>query len=681
MYYLITNNTNFGEGEKFSPTNPLFHNIQRISVEKSLELLSQYNVLGFDTETTGLDCFKDKLLMLQLGTFIDQFVIDCTTVDIQNYKSILEDDSIVKIGANLKFDIQFLYSNNIIISNVYDVLLSEYVIYNGLNQQRLQTIYLKYCQQYAISTDLTRKYIKKAQSGWYSLFSLVYAYCNVVLDKEIRNNLNQGLTNENIKYAANDVKYLNVIRVAQINRAKDTECLKAVNLENKFVRVLAYVEFCGLKVDKERWLNLYQENLTKYQKYLNLLNKWIWDNDIKKYQDTQYDLFMDITNQYPTTINWNSPTQLVNLLVGLGFDITDKHGKTTTDDEILKKYKGNELIDLLLAFSEYKKKVTTYGIDFLQYINENTGRIHPDFTQLVNTSRLSCSKPNLTNIPADKDDTTYKESFRYCFVPEKGNILYDADYSAQESIILINSSKEKNLIKFYKETPDADLHCYVAKLTFPNELSNLSLTEIKKQHKDLRAIAKVVEFATAYGGNSLTISTKAKVSKEDGERIYNQYMAAFPDLANYFKTIGETTLKQGYVLISPVTGRKYYFPKYDEYFKLKSQFSLESDDWKRMKNMESAMQRLAQNYPIQGQSAETIKIAAILVFDYIVQNNYFNIFKLIDLVHDEILSEFPEDKLEEFSKVILNAMELSGSFYCKIIPLKAAGESGDYWIH
>ena len=171
------------------------------------------------------------------------------------------------------------------------------------------------------------------------------------------------------------------------------------------------------------------------------------------------------------------------------------------------------------------------------------------------------------------------------------------------------------------------------------------------------------------------------MSKEDGVRIYDQYMASFSDLASYFKTVGEQTIKQGFVLVSPLTGRKYYFPKYKEYLEYKNQSDLSTADWKTMKQMESAMQRLAQNYPIQGQSAETIKIAAILVFDYIVENNYFNIFKLIDLVHDEILAEFPKEKLEEFSKVILNAMEKSGSYYCKTIPLKASGDSGDYWIH
>ena len=680
MYYLITNNKEFGTGEIFSRANPLFNNIQKISVEKSLELLSQYDVLGFDTETTGLNCFKDKIIMLQLGTFIDQFVIDCTTVNIQLYKHILENKNILKIGANLKFDIQFLYANNIIIDNVYDVLLAEYVLYNGLNQERLKTIYLKYCTDFKLPQELLKKYLRKATNGWYSLFSLVYEYCGVVLDKEIRNRISTNLSNETIEYAAKDVKYLSSIRLEQLNKAKETNCLTAINLENKFVRVLAYVEFCGLKVSRQRWLALYQQNLNKQQELLTKLNKWIWDNNISRYKDVQYDLF-NTEDNYNTTINWNSPAQLINLLTYLQFDLRDKHGKVTTDDEILSKYKGNELIDLLLEFSEYKKKVSTYGIEFLSYIDETTNRIHPDFTQLVNTSRLSCSKPNLTNIPADGDNTSHAQSFRYCFVPEKGNILYDADYSAQESIILINNSQEENLIKFYKETPDADLHCYVAKLTFPEELGNLSLTDIKKYHKNLRSIAKTVEFATAYGGNGDTISNKTGVSKEDGYRIYDQYMKAFPNLAKYFKQIGEQTIKQGYVLISPLTGRKYYFPKYKEYLELKNRDYLSTDEWKAMKQMESAMQRLAQNYPIQGQSAETIKIAAIIVFDYIIQNNYFGIFKLIDLVHDEILSEFPEDKLEEFSKVILGAMEKSGSYYCKTIPLKAAGDFGDYWIH
>ena len=682
MYYLITNNTKFSKGDYLSLTDPLYNNIQIISVQRSLDLLENQKILGFDTETTGLDCFEHKITMLQLGTFLDQFVIDCLTVDIQNYKSILENPNILKIGANLKFDIQFLFTNNIIINNVYDVLISEYVIFNGLNEQHLHNIYLKYCSEYNVHEDERKKYLQKAKSGRYSLFSLVYKYCNVVLNKGIRDELYLGLTNKNIEYAAKDVKYLNIIYNAQQKLANDTGCIKAINLENKFVIVLAYVEFCGLKINEQRWLALYNKNLEKFNTLILKLNKWIWDNNIKKYQNNQYDLFPDDNNQYPVLINWNSPAQLIELLTSLGFDLHDKHGKLTTDDEVLSKYKGNELIDLLLDVANYKKQISTYGVDFLKHINQHTKRIHPDFTQLVDTSRLSCAKPNLTNIPADGDNTPHEESFRYCFVPDnEHNILYDADYSAQESVILVNNSQEKELIKFYKETPNADLHCYVAKLTFPEELNNLSLSDIKKFHKNLRSIAKTVEFATAYGGNALTISTKAKISLEEGERVYNQYMKAFPDLAKYFKEIGERSIKQGYILISPLTGRKYYYPLYNEYIKLKSEFHLESNDWKRMKKIEGAMQRLAQNYPIQGQSAETIKISAILIFDYIIKNNYFGIFKLIDLVHDEILSEFPKDKLEEFSKVILGSMEKAGSYYCKTIPLKAAGDSGDYWIH
>ena len=96
-----------------------------ISVEESLNMLNSLSVIGFDTETTGLDAHSNKIIILQLGNSDFQIDIDINTIDINLYKHILEDENIIKVGANLKFDYQFCLSNNIVCKNLYDVLLSE----------------------------------------------------------------------------------------------------------------------------------------------------------------------------------------------------------------------------------------------------------------------------------------------------------------------------------------------------------------------------------------------------------------------------------------------------------------------------------------------------------------------------------------------------------------------------
>lgn len=398
------------------------HMITSISVEKSLEMLSSYDILGLDIETLGLDCHSDKITLLQLGGVINQFVIDCTTVDITNYKEILENPKILKIGCNLKFDLQFLYKNNIWCTNVWDIMLAEYVLYNGMNKERLMSIYMKYAEVIKADEKKRSSLAKKAQSGWYSLLALVFEYTGTCLDKSERSNFTNFLSKDFITYSADDVKYLQLVYLKQLEHIKMDGCFKAVYIENGFVEVLAYIEFCGLKLDKEQWLNLYKSNLQKYNELLHQLNKWIYDNNLEKYQDHQLDIFSS-GEEYRTLINWQSPAQLIKLFKELGLNVVNKDGKVSVDESVLSAQKDDStLIPILLEFAEYKKATGTYGKEFFKYINKHTGRIHPDFTQLVNTSRISCHNPNLQNLPAD-------DSFRHCFVPEEGNIICDADYS------------------------------------------------------------------------------------------------------------------------------------------------------------------------------------------------------------------------------------------------------------
>lgn len=462
------------------------HMIKSISIEQSLEMLSTYKILGLDIETLGTDCHTDKMTLLQLGGFLDQFVIDCTSIDVLNYKGILEDKNILKIGCNLKFDLQFLYKNNIWCTNVWDIMLAEFVLYNGVNKERLRDIYMRYAETIKANDAMRSALLKKAKSGWYSLLSLVFQYTGVCLVKSERENFRDYLSKSFIIYSAEDVKYLQMVYEKQRRLIEIDGCYKAVYIENGFVEVLAYIEYCGLKLDTKQWLDLYQKNLTKYNELLHQLNKWIYDNNITKYQDLQMDLF-DNNDEYKTLINWQSSKQLVALFRELGLNVINKDGKVSVDDQVMSEQKDKStLVPLLIEFSDYKKATGTYGEKFLQHINPSTGRIHPDFTQLINTSRISCHNPNLQNLPADA-------AFRHCFVPEEGNIICDADYSGQESVLLVNFSKEKNLISFYKNG-GGDLHSYVAKLTFPDEIGDTPIEEIKAKFGDLRQISKKVEF-------------------------------------------------------------------------------------------------------------------------------------------------------------------------------------------
>lgn len=660
MKYIVSNNYN---GNLF----------KHLSVNESLDILKKETLLGIDTETLGLDCHSDKLTLLQFGTDKNQIIIDCTSININYYKNILEDNNIIKIGANLKFDLQFLYKNNIWCQNVWDILLAEYVLYNGLNENKLKNIYLNYLGKDS-SEEYRKQLLRKANLGWYSLMALVFKYSNYRLNKSTRDDFMNYLSDEFLNYSAEDVQFLTDIYKKQYELVSQDGCLKAVKLENAFLEPLAYIEFCGLGINQTKWLEIYKENKKKCEECLDKLNNYIYDHKLTKYQDPQLDIFDDGTSK-KVLINWNSQPQLVQLLNELGVNTIDGDGNVSVDSKVLKSQEEKcDLIPLLLEYNDYEKLSSTYGKDFLKFVNNTTGRIHCDYTQLVSTSRLSSSKPNLQNIPATAD-------FRETFEAKEGNMFVSCDYSGQESVVLVNYSKEPKLIEFYKKGL-GDLHSYVAKLTFPNEIGDTPIEDIKAKFKKLRQIAKSVEFAVAYGGTGFTISKNVGLAPEEGERIYNQYMEAFSGLKDYFEKVGRFTKQHGYVLISPLTGRKYWIEEYDKYKSLSEEIqnNYDKDILRKFNKIDNKIQRLSQNYPIQGTSSEVTKLAIIWFFKWIKMHNLLNKVLIVGAVHDEILVEYPEE-LTMVPEILRKCMVKGAEPYCPVIPLEAAPEVGKYWIH
>lgn len=645
-----------------------------ISVQESIELLDKMgNIIGIDTETLGLDCHSDKITLLQFGTIEDQLIIDCVSTDITNYKGILESENIVKVGANLKFDLQFFYKNNIFPRNLWDILLAEYVLYNGLNEERLKDIYIKFLGKDGSDVE-RKKLLHKANLGWYSLMSLVFVYTGNRLNKSVRENFNDYLSEIFLQYSAKDVEYLLPVYLKQKELAKKDGCIKAINLENEFLEPLAYIEFCGLGIDVDKWNKLYEFNKAKCDDCLNKLNKYIYDKNLTKYQDLQLDLFSS-DNNYKVLINWDSQPQLLQLFKELGVNTVDADGNISINEKVLKPQKDKcDLIPLFLEYSEYQKLASTYGKDFLKYVNKTTGRIHCDYTQLVSTSRLSSSKPNLQNIPATS-------AFRETFIAKPNNKFVSCDYNGQESNLLVNASKEPKLIEFYQKGL-GDLHSYVAKLTFPDEIGDTPIEDVKAKFKSLRQLAKTVEFAVAYGGTGFTISKNVGIAPEEGERIYNQYMSAFSGLKDYFEKVGRFTKQHGYVLISEVTGRKFWINNYNYFKNLEKaiQDSYDRDSLREYNKISNKIQRLSQNYPIQGRASEVTKLAIIWFFRWIRMHKLWNKVLIVGAVHDEILVEYPEE-LTMVPDILRKCMEKASENYCPIIPLEATPEVGNFWIH
>ena len=417
MIYLITN-----QQQLFSD---ITKDIQFGTVDQLLNYFKPHKEIEVDTETEGLNCHTDKLISIQFGDKFNQFVVDLLTVDVKLFKRLLEDNLL--IFQNAKFDLKFLYKQDIWPNTVYDTFLAEGVLTMG------------------------DKLIRK------SLGVLVTRYTNIVLDKEMQSIIHkEGLSVRGIIYAANDVKYLGMIKEKQLVRIADLELEQALSLDNQFVRVLAFVEYCGFYLNGDKWKAKMIEDKQNLIGAKSILNKWIIDNDMKQYIDNQLDMF---SNDIKIKLNWDSAKQVIPLMRGIGIntEIKDKktgNAKHSVDIKLLEAQKGvHEIVSKYIQYKKYGKISSSFGVNILRQIVPTTGRIHTTFKQIMDTGRMSCGgkdratggeNVNLQQIPADV-------RHRGCFTAQGDNTLVVADYSGQESVVFANFCQDPAILEFYSK--------------------------------------------------------------------------------------------------------------------------------------------------------------------------------------------------------------------------------------
>ena len=636
------------------------------SVQDSLDYLDKLDSIGVDTETSGFDPYTCKFYTLQLGDREVQYVVDLSTIDIQEYKNLLEIKEL--IGHNFKFDLRFLYHQRIVPTRVYDTFLGEKTSRLGIESHRC------------------------------SLAACVQRHCGVTLSKEERANITGRLTEGFVKYSAYDVKYLHEIKSKQ-NFSQFTEGTDvSIQLDNRFVLVLAYIEYCGMKLDVEQWTKKIEKVQIQADEAVEALNNFILENKMSKFIDTQLDMF---SSGNKINVNWNSPSQVVEFFEAIGVDTTVVEKgvkKQTIEANHLGKFATKyPIIKTYLSFKEAQKDIGTYGYNWIEQINPVSGRIHTQFKQLMNTGRLSSGGKsgnvknfNFQNIPSDQET-------RSCFVASEGNTLVGCDYTGQEQIVLVNKCLDKNLLEFY-DNDLGDMHSFIASKMYP-ELDGMDLDDIKKKHKDKRQSAKVAGFAINYGGSGIGIADQLGLNVEQGQKIYDAYFAAFPGLKAYFDETKKFGIENGYVLISPVTGKRSYVDYYEEFAQIKNELTKEFwDRYKSMKNSDTPtarqmkekvsrffrkrgdIERMSLNYPIQGESAEITKLACVYFWNkYLIPNNLLFKVLIVNIIHDEILVETPLEIAEETAKQLEKSMVDAGAKFCKRVKLKADPCIAPYW--
>lgn len=561
MIYLVT-----GHKDVFNLDD--VNEVQYMSVEESLVMLESWPMIQFDSETNGRDPHICDFLCVQFGDGEgnDQIVVDCTTVNIRLYKDILEKHYL--IGQNLKFDLQFCYKHGIIPRKVYDIMIVEQFMYIG---------YPQYPKRGGLS---------------YSLAALAYRYRGVDIDKSIRGEIIwRGLDLSVIKYAANDAKYCAPIMKKQIEILKTRKnAVRGAKLECDFVPAIAYLEWCGIKLDVNRW----KAKMTKDKQALDIahslldqmlvarkdkypeLNKYVYIN-------RQGDLFTGFDLTPKCKVNWNSSSQVIKIMQILGFNtnVPDKETggeKESVMEDYLKGQKGidDEFLHAYLDFKEHSKVVSTYGQSYLDAINPRTGRIHTTFKQLGAISgRMSCGSkqnntdlarekhlsfvgyPQLQNLPADEDT-------RSAFVAEKGNLFCSCDYSALESRLGADIYNEKAMLEEFLHG-SGDMHSLCAKLVFHEELNNIPIKEIKKRRPDLRTKVKPIEFSQQFGGTAYAVARQMGCPIEEAQVFVDAYNKGFKGIAEFKKRGSAFVRNNGYVVMSPLTGHCMYWWDWKEW--------------------------------------------------------------------------------------------------------------------
>ena len=589
---------------RFIGSSSPLNEIQTATIEECAAYCKSKDVLGVDTETEGFDFTSKKMIMLQIGDKERQYVIDTRVVDITLLKPILESHDIIKIFHNAKFDYKFIKKwAGISVEEIYDTFLVERVINCG------------------------------KQDYGYSLSRCVERYLGTTLNKETRNKFiglkGQPFTVDQITYGANDVVYLLDIREKQLSLLHTYELEQTARLENKVVKVFSEVEYEGLAIDKDKWTVMAENNVKLAHEQSIKLDDMVLAHPLLQHYNipVQVDMFAPMEDIRHTHINWGSPTQTLELFKNLEPKLEDVNGKK------LNKYRyKHKLIDEYIRYKERTKLANAYGTKFFNYVNSD-GRVHTNFSQILDTGRVSSSKPNMQQIPSDN-------TFRNCFIAPEGWVFVSSDYSSQELNVIAYGSQDPVWLEALEK--GLDLHGVCADLVFEDKWRDADADAKKK----LRTQIKAINFGLAYGMGPFKLADTLQISKGEAEALIEKYFTEFPNIRDFLTKLGTFGTRNGYITtFKPFKRRRWFdnwFPKIWNDRSMFQEFG--------------SIERASKNTPIQGSSADMTKLALIYIHREI-QESWSDTVKIVMTVHDQIDCVCRQDVAEAWSVRMTELME------------------------
>jgi len=633
MIYLVDNS---------SDTKIPASHYQLGTIDDVVKYCEDKKVLGVDTETEGFDFTCKKMIMFQIGDENEQFVIDTRAVNIEPLRNILESRDIVKIFHNAKFDYKFIKRwANIECEGIYDTFLTERVINCGKDG-------IKYGLK-----DVCKKYL------------------NVELNKEVRNQFigltGQPFREDQIVYGAKDVEYLIGVRKHQLPLIDRYKLNNVVDLENQAVTAFADIEYNGLDLDVEKWKKIEAVNMDKANNLETELDEIVRNDHRIKHFVSRYiqtDMFTAVENIRDIDIKWTSPKQVLEVFKCIVPKLENVNGKQ------MYKYRFKyPLIDKYVKYKEAMKLCTSYGDAFFKNLSSDN-KIHTNFHQILDTGRVSSSKPNMQQIPADN-------IYRNCFTAPDGWSFVSSDYSSQELNVIAYGSKDPVWMEALKN--NQDLHSTCAELVYGEQWltsGEENCTYLKRKakcncpsHKKLRTNVKTINFGLAYGMGPNKLADTLNISMDGAKELIEKYFKEFPAIKGFLDKLGNYGKKYGYIKTFPPYNRKRWFSTW--YPKI----------WNNKSSMMElgSIERASKNTPIQGASADMTKRALVLLRELIKENNLENQVKLVMTVHDQIDTVCESSFAPSWGRLMKMTMEKAAKEIVTNGLLKAEVSIADCW--
>ncbi len=585
------------------------------AIQQLLAVLMKQPEICFDTETTGIDANDVEIVGMSFSCEAGKaYYVPCPPEQekakaiIQQFAPLFSNPAIVWVGQNLKYDMLVMKWYGVeLAGDIFDTMLAHYVIEpdGKRGMDILSAQYLGY-EPVHIEELIGKK--GKGQGN--------------MRDVEL----------EKIKeYASEDADITLQLKHVFTTLLKEKEVEKVFRqVENPLVKVLAAMEFEGIRVDMD-FLNDYSKELEK---------------EAKQAEENVY-------SQAGVRFNLASPKQLGEVLFDkLKLDPKAKKTKTgqyaTGEDVLLKLAHQSKIVEDILAFRELTKLKSTYVDALPLMVNRKTGRVHTSYAQAVAvTGRLSSNNPNLQNIPVR---TERGREIRKAFIPrDKDHVLVSADYSQIELRIVAAISADENMCAAFKT--GKDIHTATAAKVFNVEEKDVT--------KEMRYRAKSVNFGIIYGQGAFGLAENLGISRGEAKEIIDNYKKQFPNIQQYMDNTINFAKEFGYV--ETLMGRKRWLRDINE----------------PNPTVRSYAERNAINSPIQGTAADMIKMAMIKIHAAFAEHKFKS--KMLLQVHDELIFDAHKDELAIIQPIIIQCMQ-TALLLPNDVPANAEIGSGENWL-